>query len=349
MLLVSLFSPSAFAGFAIEGSPTTGTSVPPMGQYEPYNPRGEGSFVTDAPSMKPKQARYNKDQLIVDLAYTSLTQTGHGDAARTELFADSVPFDDTIRMVMPTGWMMYRAEGTDKKVIPETVSIIERGRWTDILSRIGERYALAFHVDWYQHTIMVSAGRPPASASDSPGKIKVIQEPVHAAAPVKSIASSFMPKAGAGQSKALVTAAPMDKTISAGPIVASATSKPLVPLSTAKVSTPAKSIVAATTPIAPTVAKPVVAPPKPVVPAKPKLVAIYILPGTLSENVKRLSKLNGWNPPEWDISGDYKVNTAYTLEAKTFQEAIAKLLMLHPIEADVNVGQRKVYVLKEIQ
>lgn len=87
--------------------------------------------------------------------------------------------------------------------------------------------------------------------------------------------------------------------------------------------------------------------PAPVVEVKPNH-TMLVLKGTLYQNVQRLSELNGWSPPQWSIEADYRINADYTINAETFPEAMAKLLMLHPVEADVNVSQRKVYVIKEI-
>lgn len=83
-------------------------------------------------------------------------------------------------------------------------------------------------------------------------------------------------------------------------------------------------------------------------PAPPPKVIIQILPGTLRDNLFRLSKKQGWEEPDWRIDSDFRVTSSYQIEGTTFAEAVAKLLLLHPIEADISVGQKKVFVLREI-
>ena len=84
-------------------------------------------------------------------------------------------------------------------------------------------------------------------------------------------------------------------------------------------------------------------------PVKAPACSFFVREGLLHENIVRLSKENGWNAPEWTIPSDFKVSSSFSVSAKSFPEAMAKLLMLHPIEADINTDQRKVYVTKEVQ
>lgn len=70
--------------------------------------------------------------------------------------------------------------------------------------------------------------------------------------------------------------------------------------------------------------------------------------GTLFENVERLSKENGWKTPKWKIDNDFNVPTDYTVVAKNFEEAMFKLLLIHPIEAEINRIQKIIYVHREL-
>lgn len=374
-----LFCSSSFAGFSIEGSPTVSSDTPSMGKFKPYDARGQASFEHDGPGVEPKQARYNNAALMVDLAYSSVTQTGTGPAPLIDVFADEIPFDDGMRMVLPAGWQLYRKDSMKVSDVPDEITFHGRAAWPDALKRIGDRYGLAFHIDWYQHTVMLQKGRPNDAMAQS-ARIRVIPEPAKQKAVataslsgMKVPVNSLMPtRSGAAVASPAPTTKPISVATSNKNSTSSKTWVPVAPASVKAASAKTNdglSATEATKPSSVTKAgapKPVVSTAsvaakvsdtakvdaKPVAPAaarKPVEFTMYVLPGTLNENVIRLSKENGWNPPKWDIDGDYKIASGFTLTASAFPQAMAKLLMLHPIEADVNIAQHKVIVLKEIK
>lgn len=314
----------SWGGFSIEGSPTLSTQTGDMGARTHYEREAKAAFRAPDADLAPKQNKYADADLVVDLAYKSVSQKGTGQASVVDGFAEGVPFAEAMRLVLPDGWQLYKSKQLERKAVPELVSFAGGKAWPDVLMQMGDRYALHFHLDWYDRTVMMSPGRE--SAAYLADRIKVIAEPVKpkpvAAKPAGkaepvSVASSTLSLAG-GQAKSV--AAPADKALTHN-------GKPVV--------------------AAPSAQAAVVN--KPVAPPKPLMQSYRVQQGTLYENVIRLSKEAAWEPPSWGIDADYKIPASYTISANNFAEAMVKLLMIHPVQADVNTIQRKVYVLKEMR
>ncbi|MBA1280210.1 hypothetical protein [Stutzerimonas stutzeri] len=323
---------TAQAGFAIEGMPTVASDRGIMGERLPYQGEARATFKSSAAKLEPRQARYQDAELLVDLAYKPVTEKGSGHADRVDGFADDVPFATAISMILPSGWQLYQDKSLKKQEVPKSVSYIGGKPWPGVLEQLGERYVLKFHVDWYDRTVMMSKGR--ISPVHQASRIRVIAEP----APITE--SKQVAAAGPAQKSAAVTFAAKE---SGGLVAATTGDTKALPRPVLKDGA-TKQQPAASTALAKAVAKPVEAKP---VEVKPPMLNMQVRGGTLHENVVRLSKENGWAAPAWNIDGDYRIPAPYSIQAKDFAEAIVKLLMLHPIEADVNIAQRKIYVLKE--
>lgn len=326
---------SAHAGFYIEGSPTLSTERTSMGRYQPYESSADARFRQPTASMQPKQARYADAELLVDLAYKPVTQIGTGRAEVVDGFADDVPFTAAMSMIVPTGWQIYKSKALDEKAVPKMVGYSGGKPWPDVLGQVAERYALQFNIDWNQRTIMINKGRE--SALSQASRIKVIPEPPRTVA--ASVPRPGMAGASSTITSAVATAAPSTAPISTGSAVAKGTSQP-------DKSIAPKAVAANAAPAAPKV-EPI--PTKPLPPPVPVEVALDVLPGTLRGNLERLSAKQGWNPPAWQIEADYRIDAGYTLRGNTFEEVIAKLLLLHPVYADIRQAERKVYVTGEVK
>lgn len=325
-------SATAVAGFSIEGSPASSSEWGIMGQHAPYEGEAKASFKASDTKLEPRQGRYADAQLVVDLAYKPVTQKGSGQADRVDGFADDVPFATAISMIMPTGWQLYQGGDLGKKDVPETVSYIGGKGWPEVMGQLGERYALKFHLDWYDRTVMMTKGR--TSPVQQASRIRIIAEPAPAPKPAQVVKPAVKPVPVPG---ATVFAAGAG-SVPVAAITGSASSALPRPVLQGKAG--AAGAMEASTSAAP-VSKPIV--------VKPSTISLQVRSGTLHENVIRLSKENGWEAPGWNIDGDYRISAPYSIQAKDFAEAMVKLLMIHPIEADVNTAQRKIYVLKEIR
>lgn len=317
------------AGFSIEGLPAVSSDRSMLGERVPYQGEAKANFKSSGAKLEPRQARYKDAQLLVDLAYKPVTQRGSGHADRVDGFADNVPFATAISMILPSGWQLYQAKELSKREVPETVSYIGGKAWPDVLEQLGERYVLSFHIDWYDRTVMMSKGR--VSPVQQASRIRIIAEP--APAP-KAKALTVAKNESKGTSTAKSKAVTDGKSLKGE--TASGLPKPI--LKDAGAGSGAKAAPATTKDIANTAPAKV---------APPPMMNMQVRSGTLYENVARLSKENGWAAPSWGIDGDYRIPAPYSIQAKDFPEAMVKLLMLHPIEADVNTAQRKIYVLKE--
>lgn len=331
-------SATAVAGFSIEGSPASSSEWGIMGQRTPYEGEAKASFKPSDTKLEPRQGRYADAQLVVDLAYKAVTQKGSGQADRVDGFADDVPFATAISMIMPAGWQLYQGSDLTKKDVPETVSYIGGKGWPEVMGQLGERYALKFHLDWYDRTVMMTKGR--TSPVQQASRIRIIAEPAPAPKPAQVAKPAVKPGAGATAFAAGSGSSPVAASAGSASGKSSALPRPVLHGQVgAAGASGSKATLAATSP----------APASKPIEVKPSTVSIQVRSGTLHENVIRLSKENGWASPGWSIDGDYRISAPYSIQAKDFAEAMVKLLMIHPIEADVNTAQRKIYVLKEIR
>ncbi|MDU4254444.1 hypothetical protein [Pseudomonas sp.] len=352
----------AVAGFSIEGSPSVSSERGQMGRFKPYEQEANASFRGSDADMKPRQARYQDAELLVDLAYKPVTQKGTGFADRVDGFADDVPFETAMSMILPTGWQLYKGKSLASRDVPELVGYIGGRTWPEVLGQIGERYALQFHVDWFDRTVVMEKGRQ--SAVQKAARIRVIAEPSPVARPVAAPATASASSAGAQAfaakpAQALQVSAGSTQPAAAAqvttgksalprPVLKDGAKQAITAAATTSPATPTPAATSAAPSVAAAPAKP--APiAKPMEPPKPVIFSMQVRSGTLYDNVIRLSREQGWNPPSWTINGDYRITADYTIQASAFPEAMVKLLMLHPIEADVNTAQRKIYVIKEVR
>lgn len=350
------FACSALAGFEIEGTPALSTETGLMSNRTHYEQNARASFRMPDADMVPAQKKYAdaKAKMVVDKAYRVVTHKGTGKAVKAFGYADSIPLDSALAMVIPAGWQVYQSADLKDEALPLAVSYEGGKEWPDVLASLGEYNALRFHIDWYDKTVMMGQGRPVYTSSLS--RIRIIEEPadggvrnrilgqgakpnVAIASPVSksTLVASKKPVVNAAASAAVITPAKAVEPVSAGKvadakIVATKAPEKVEPVKSATV----KPVVAVKAPVK-------------VEPVKPSGYSLFVRDGFLHENLVRLSKENGWNAPDWQIPSDFKIASSFSVSGKSFPEAVAKLLMIHPIEADVNTNQRKIYVTKEVQ
>lgn len=185
LMAAAAFSSTASGAFFIEESGIIGTEHGQMGKFQPYDAQGKATFAASSSSKEPKQARYKDAELLVDLAYMPVTQHGSGEPGIVPGFGDEIPFDSALSMILPSGWQVYKAKEMDKKNLPSLISFSGGLTWPDVLKRVGERYALHFHIDWFDHTIMLSQGRQGMAMKAS--QIRVIPEPPKLALAVSAV------------------------------------------------------------------------------------------------------------------------------------------------------------------
>lgn len=314
------FSDAALAGFVIEGTTPYGTENTAMGQFQPYEKKGAATFKNPEPGLVPQQRRYENAELVVDLAYQSVTQTGPTKVTPVEAFADDVPFAEAMMMVLPSGWQLYKDKTLEKSYVPLTISFTGNKSMPEVLRQIGDRNGLKFHIDWYQNTVMLSKGRSTYASSKS---IKIIPEPVKVVAPVRV----SPPTTPVAQAVKPTVGLPPKAAVSASGV--------------ATVSTPAQSKVF--TPQS----QPKTSSSIPVAPKAPVITTLNIQPGSLRANLERLSKENGWKEPSWKDENDYMLKSSFTVTGKNFAEAVSKLLYYNPtVEAEVNTAELKIYVFE---
>ena len=355
LMAAAAFSSTASGAFFIEESGIVGTERGQMGKFQPYDAQGKATFAVPSAGMEPKQARYKDAELLVDLAYTPVTQHGSGEPGIVPGFGDEIPFDSAMSMILPNGWQVYKAKDFDKKGLPLVVSFSGGRTWPDVLKQVGDRYELHFHIDWFDHTIMLSKGRKSMSMKAS--QMAVIPEPARPTKPITpstssgstatgsaatsfaaaspSIAAPVKPGLGgaavmpASTTPASVQTAGFTKTVIKGGEVAS--SAPATTLSAASASVVAasgKSSWVPTNPAQPAVAAPVVAvaPPKPVEPPIP-VWFVSSKDRTIREALKSWSNIANWTfePEHWAVSVDIPI-TAGAPFSGDFKTAVRQLI-----------------------
>lgn len=247
-LAAATLTPSAFAGFNIQDTQILGSDDAAMGKYQPYEAPANGTFRSADGSRQSNQERYKDAELMVDLAYIAISQRGSGPAPVFDGFGDDLPFTSAMTMILPQGWRFYRDKELDPKAVPEKVSYPGGRPWPEVMKQIGDRYALHFHLDWYDRTVMMTKGR--FAVGMQTARVKVINEPtvapviatVASAGPLAAVATGVAPSksfsktsappvavvAGSGSTN-LAAPSPNSKLVSSAPVVAPVAVKPLAP------------------------------------------------------------------------------------------------------------------------
>ena len=319
-VVAAAVSSTAYGDFYLDHGAILATEKGEMGKFQPYQAEGRASFKAPTGGMEPKQARYKDAVLMVDLAYSPLSQ--RGDVERTEIpgFGDSLPFADAMAMILPPGWQFYRDKTLEEKAVPDHISFSGGRAWTEVLRQIGDRYALHFHVDGFDKTVVMSKGRP--SASSRARQVAVIPEPV-APKPVVAAGAVGATPAGAiafaaGAKPVAVNAAGFVATPSSGASPAGAAASKLtsgVGTTTAGTAAP-QSLVASV-------------PPAPVKPAPPPTPIWKVSPAdrTIREALKSWAKVAGWSfePEHWAVNVDIPI-TAQANFSGDFKNATRQLI-----------------------
>lgn|GEM_PF-4263003 len=302
LMAAATFSSTASASFGIDDSSIIGTERGQMGKYEPYSAQGKATFVAPSGGMEPKQARYKDAELLVDLAYTPVTQHGSGEPGIVPGFGEEIPFDDAMGMILPKGWQVYRAKQLDKKAVPSSITFAGGRTWPEVLKTVGERYELHFHIDWFDHTIMISKGRP--SASSLARSMRIIPEPSKPVgsppAPNSLNPSSQATAFAAGSGSAVMPSTATPPTVQAGGFT--------------------KTVINGQNIAAPYVQ------PKPLPPAVPTWI-VSAKDRTIREALKSWSKTANWTfePEHWAVPVDIPI-TAGAPFSGDFKTAVRQLI-----------------------
>lgn len=315
LMAAAAFSSTAYGAFFIEDSSVMRTERGQMGKYDPYSAQGKATFVAPSGGMEPKQARYKDAELLVDLAYTPVTQHGSGEPGIVPGFGEDIPFDSAMGMILPSGWQVYRAKDMDKKSMPQSIAFSGGRTWPDVLKTVGERYELHFHIDWFDHTIMVSKGRP--SSSSIARQMQVIPEPP------KPVITTSLPAPNAPTTAGSLPAPGAAKSFAAGGaavLPASATPP------TVQAGGFTKTVVASGAPANPSTTVVAVAPPKPMPPAIPTWY-VSSKDKTIREALKSWSKTANWTfePEHWAVPVDIPI-TAGAPFSGDFKTAVRQLI-----------------------
>jgi len=180
VIAAAVMSSTASGAFFLDEGRILSTEKGEMGKFQPYNPQGRATFETPSGNMASKQARYKDAELMVDLAYTPVSQRGSGEPGIVPGFGEALPFTDAMTMILPSGWQFFRDKTIELKAVPANISFSGGKSWPEVLRQVGDRYALHFHIDWFDKTIMMGKGRP--SMASHASQIAVIPEPGRSAA-----------------------------------------------------------------------------------------------------------------------------------------------------------------------
>lgn len=355
LIAAAVASSTAYGAFILDEGNVLSTEKGQMGKFQPYDAEGRATFETPNGSMAPKQAKYKDAALMVDLAYSPVSQRGSGEPGMVPGFGDSIPFVNAMTMILPSGWQQYRDKSMSEKDVPLTISFSGGRTWPEVLKQIGDRYALHFHIDWYDKTIMLSKGR--ISMASQASQLRVLPEPSRPSSTTTS-ASSFTPSGAAssaapGTAKAasssgvVVMAAPATPVaVPASGSPAGANSKTFAPTTSATPAPVSGSVMSASSP-APVVASaattavvapsapvavvapsaPVaVAPPKPFVPAIPTW-KVGPNDKTIREALKGWTRAAGWTfePEHWAVPVDIPITAGATFSGD-FKTATRQLI-----------------------
>lgn len=330
LLAAAVASSTAYGAFILDEGNVLSTEKGQMGKFQPYDAEGRATFETPNGSMAPKQAKYKDAALMVDLAYTPVSQRCSGEPGLVPGFGDSIPFVNAMTMILPSGWQQYRDKSMSEKDVPEKVSFSGGRVWPEVLKQLGDRYALHFHIDWCDKTIMLSKGR--VSMASQASQLRVIPEPTRPVTTVSSASASASGSTAAGGSAPSKAAG-----TSGGVVVLPAPSSPGV-VAASNVSS-AKAFAPGATAVPPTVtatgtsavstgSAPITAAaaPKPFVPAIPTW-KVGPNDKTIREALKGWSRAAGWTfePEHWAVPVDIPITAGATFSGD-FKTATRQLI-----------------------
>lgn len=349
LMAAAAFSSTASGAFYIEDSGIVGSEHGQMGKFQTNDAQGKASFAAPSGGMEPKQARYKDAELLVDLAYTPVSQRGSGEPGIVPGYGDEIPFDGALSMILPSGWQVYKAKEMDKKSIPLLISFAGGRTWPDVLKLVGERYALHFHIDWYDRTIMLSQGRQGMAMQAS--QMRVIPEPPMPLAQAQSYGAAT-PVVPVATSAHASPALAVSTVVSASPTTpgVSAATKPLVTPTVKAASAPSKDFAAAKPPVASVDVSHVAA----TTPTTKQVAS------ATPDNAWRASKGDNLKVviERWNESAQYKApiwearNIRYTLKSDlvlhgTYEQALTSLLRSDSEIPPLNIeGSRNLKIIK---
>lgn len=297
-ILLALSSAPVMASFSIHSAPKNDH----LGSFSPKQEEGHGAFRHSDAGNVPRQARYEQAELVLDLAYTPVSHRGNGVATQAEGFADDVPFASGMSMIIPRGWHLYRDKDLNNREVPQRISFDGGRDWPEVLRDLGQRHTLHFHIDWYDHTVMMSKGRP---LPDMPsGRLRVIAEPEPTKAELARTDSKSADSASA--TGAASTGSDVDSTagtaVGDGAAVASA-------VADGTVATDDKSVASLPTP-----------PPAPTW-------HVQVSDQTYREAIARWAGTSGWTfePEHWTVPVDIPLTAAATFRGD-FKSAVQSLV-----------------------
>ena len=331
LMAAAAVSSTASGAFFIEESGIIGTERGQMGKFQPYDAQGKATFAAPSASMEPKQARYKDAELLVDLAYTPVTQHGSGEPGIVPGFADEIPFDSAMSMILPNGWQVYKAKDFDKKGLPLVISFSGGRTWPDVLKQVGDRYELHFHIDWFDHTIMLSKGRKSMSMKAS--QMAVVPEPARPSKPISPLVTPGSTAAGVAATSFAVpsqSVATSGKPALAGNSMQPSTTKPPTVQAAGFTKTVSKGgEVASSTPVAmPVLTTQVAAIARPK-PLEPKILVWFVSSKdrTIREALKSWATIANWTfePEHWAVTVDIPI-TAGAPFSGDFKTAVRQLI-----------------------
>lgn len=318
---------TASAAFFIENTNVVSTERGDMGKFQPYNAQGRATFAPSDGNVDADQARYKDAHMLVDLAYSPISQRGTGDATIVNGFGDDLPFVTAMTMVLPNGWRVYLDKGQDEKIVPQRISFSGARSWPEVLRQIGDRYELHFHIDWFERTVMMAKGRP--SMASQAAQMKVIPEPGHVATPSAAMVGAkpvvllaSASNTSVSTTSAVATPAPFKPALG-GAAVMPVSGPPPVAVQAGGFT---KTVVGANVAAVATSAPVTVAAPKPYVAPIPSWV-VSTKDHTIREALRSWSRVANWTfePEHWAVPVDIPITAGASFNGD-FKTAVRQLI-----------------------
>lgn len=96
----------------------------------------------------------------VDNTYRSVHEYGKRDYAdAAPSYGDSMPLSDALQIVVPQSWKVLRAKSLEQEGKLLVSWDMDSTTWVGVLTNLGERHGLQFHVDHNRNEVFVKDGR----------------------------------------------------------------------------------------------------------------------------------------------------------------------------------------------
>ncbi|EAZ98160.1 hypothetical protein [Marinobacter sp. ELB17] len=116
----------------------------------------------DQPSVSEATTVFDQSEysVWVDNTYLALHEYGkHGYTESAPSYGDPMPLADALKILVPQSWKVLRAKNLEQDGQLLVSWDMKDATWIDVLSNLGQRHGMQFHVDHNRNEVFIKDGR----------------------------------------------------------------------------------------------------------------------------------------------------------------------------------------------